>query len=146
MKYKYEYLLRCWGGFWNEHNMKIHKEPNFEYKWFETEKDRDLEIRRLKNLEKSHGEYLKSLNQINDSCIVMSLTEGYLTRYQHIIEATVLNKGEIIKIQNNLGYGFFSDKELLTRDYDYMLDWKYGITSNLEDDHKLLHSTLILKK
>lgn len=145
---KYEYLLHCWGGFWNDHNIVIHKEPEIPYKWFNTKEERDLEIKRLKNLEINQSKYLKDNNKINDSCIVMSLSEGYLTRYKFIIKSLIQLEDKIIEIENNLGYGFYSIEEFdeLGQISDYMKEWKYDICTDLPDNHKRLYTTLILEK
>ena len=147
MKYKYEYLLHRWGGFWNKHNILVHKEPDFEYKWFDTKEEREIEILRLRRLEDLQGQYLLTRNKYNDSTIAMSETEGYLTRYRFIIQAHVLVNNEIKVVENDLGYGFFSNEEFdcLGNCADYMKEWKYGISADLPDDHELLYSTLILR-
>ena len=145
-EYKYEYLLHCWGGFWNEENIKIHHEPNFSYKWFNTKEERDSEISRLTDLKDKHGEYLTSRGFFNDSCIVMYCTQGYLTRFEFILDSLVVVDNEIKRIERNLGYGFFSIEEFdeLGNMADYMKEWKYE-TNNLPDDHIRLYTTLILR-
>lgn len=147
MIYKYEYLLHCWGGFWNKHNIEVHKEPEENYKWFNSKEERELEIVRLRSLEKSHAEYLISKGLFNDSCLVMSLSEGYLTRFQFIIQSIIEDNGELQIIENNLGYGFYSIEvfDELGNISEYMKEWKYDICTNLSDKHKRLFTTLILR-
>lgn len=146
MDYKYEYMLHCWGGFWNDKNIEIHKEPNIAYKWFNTKEERDFEIARLNNLKVSHGEYLTSQGMYNDSCIMISVSEGYLTRFRFILESLVVVDNKIERIERDLGYGFFSIEEFdeLGNMAEYMKEWKYEI-NNLPDDHIRLYTTLILK-
>jgi hypothetical protein len=144
--YKYEYLLHCWGGFWNKNNIKIHKEPEINYKWFNTPEDRQQEIDRLNNLKEIHSQYLNNKGLYNDSCIVMTLSEGYLTRFRFIIQSLCEVEGEIITIENDLGYGVYSIKEfdVLGSIADYMKEWKYDVME-LPDNHERLFSTLILR-
>lgn len=141
MKYKYEYLLHCWGGFWNKSNIEIHKEPDFHYKWFNTKDERQAEIDRLDKLNES----LKG--KLTNSTIARNFSEGYLTRFEFIIQSLVKINDEIITIENNLGYGFFDIKEFdeLGNCADYMKEWKYDISIDLPDNHKRLFSTLILR-
>ena len=146
-EHKYEYLLHCWGGFWNEHNIKIHKEPNFEYKWFNTKEERDQEVIRLKALAQSHGEYLNSKGKINDSIIAMRVSEGYLTRYQFVLQSLIMEDSKIRIIENNLGYGFYSVDEfdILGNTAEYIKVWKYEGNNDLKDNHMRLFTTLILR-
>lgn len=149
MKAKYEYLLHTWGGFWNDHNEMAHKEPNTPYKWFSSKEERETEINRLRKLEKERAQFLLSNGKFNDSCIAMSLTEGYLTRHKHIIQSLIkMPNGELITIENNLGYGFWSDEELgiVGDGSDYFKEWKYEGSCNLPDDHERIFSTIILRK
>lgn len=148
MKYKYEYLLHCWGGFWNKHNIEIHKEPKINYKWFNSKQERQKEIDRLDLLSENHSKYLNSKNLHNDSILVKSLSEGYLTRFQFIIQSIIEDNGEIKIIENNLGYGFYDIKEFdeFGTISDYIKKWKYDICYDLSDNHKRLFTTLILKK
>jgi hypothetical protein len=147
MEVKYEYLLKTWGGFWNKHNIEIHKEPEIHNRWFDTKEDRNTEIERLKLLEKTHGEYLNSKGKINDSCIVMSLSEGLLTRYKFVIQSHVKVDDKIKVVENNLGYGFFDVKELdeLGVCADYMKEWKWDICADLPDNAQRLYTTLLLR-
>ena len=144
---KYEYLLKCWGGFWNPLNIKIHKEPQFDYKWFDTLEERNLEINRLNHLKEVHSDYLNFIGTLNDSCIAMRLSEGYLTRFEFIIKSLISSNNEIIEIENNLGYGFISITEFdkLGNCADYMKEWNYDSGVDVPDNHIRLFSTLILK-
>jgi hypothetical protein len=134
MKAKYEYLLCVWGGFWNPWNKAIHNEPETPYRWFDTKEERDAELDRLRRIAKELGTL--------DACIANRCSEGYLTRYQHVVYALVKDGDSIIETENNLGYGFFSDEEMYERDYGYWLDEKWD---SPDDEAKLLFSTLILK-
>lgn len=148
MKAKYEYLLHCWGGFWNSHNAEVHKEPDFKFKWFDSKEERDAEMTRLREIKDSHGEFLVSQGKFNDSCIVMATREGYLTRHEHIIQSIIqLPDGEIITIENNLGYGFWSDEELgvIGDGANYFKEWKYEGMNDIPDDAIRLFSTVILR-
>jgi hypothetical protein len=127
---KYEYLLHQWGGFWNPLNLEIHKEPNVEYKWFNTKEKRQIEINRLEEIRSKLGTW--------DACIVTSLEEGYLTRYKFIIKSLIIYKGQIREIVNDLGYGFASSPEkldILLNNFDYMKEYKWDIDiyNQLED-------------
>ena len=104
MKAKYEYLLHVWGGFWNEHNIKVHGESYVPYRWFDTKVDLFNEYERLEAIAKNHGTI--------DSVIASRISEGHFTRYRHIIHSLVKVGGEIIEVENDLGYGFFNDDQL----------------------------------
>jgi hypothetical protein len=139
MKYKYEYLLHCWGGFWNKHNVDIHKEPDFQYKWFNTKEERQIEINRLDAIQEKY--------KFKDGIIARSFSEGYLTRFQFVIQSIVEDNGELQIIENNLGYGFYDIEEFdeFGDIAQYMKEWKYDICANLTNNHKRLFTTLILK-
>ena len=136
MKTEYEYLLHTWGGFYNEENIKIHKEPDIPYKWFYTLRERDNEVKRLKDLAKPYN-----------NTIMMSFSEGYLTRFEFILQSHIIENNNLKIIENNLGYGFFSKEELdiTGQCSEYMKKWKYDITANISENHTRLYTTLILK-
>lgn len=145
--FKYEYLLKAWGGFWNDHNIEVHGEPEKEYYWFNTAKERDKEELRLRKLCSSHSLYLMKNNLPNDSVIVFAKSEGYLTRYRFIIQAIVKVDNKLLTVENDLGYGFWTDNELdaLGVRANYMKEYKYDVCTDLPDDHELIFSTLILR-
>ena len=144
---KYEYILKYWGGFFNDHNIEVHGEPDLEYQWFDDEEDREAEKMRLKKLAKKHSHYLTERGLFNDSIIVFAESEGFLTRYRQVIEAKVSYNARIYHIENDLGYGFFSDEELGTfgEGANYFKEYKYDIYGDLPDDHELLFSTIVLR-
>lgn len=143
---KYEYLLHAWGGFWNQENFKVHKEPNFEYKWFDTYAERQAEVQRLQKIASERADYLIKNKLFNDSCIAMHLTEGYLTRYKFVIQSIIEVQGELKTIENDLGYGFWSDSEMdeLGNFANYFKEYKYDLM--YDADHTRLFSTIILRK
>ena len=117
---KYEYMLHIWGGFFNEHNVEIHKEQPWNYKWFDSKEDRQLEIDRLNKL--------KDSCKTPDSCLVIVKEEGYLTRYKVIIKSIVEYKGRLYNITNDLGYGFYnSEIDELGEVFSYIKEWKWDI-------------------
>lgn len=141
MKTKYEYLLHVWGGFWNKHNIAVHGDPDVPYRWFDTKEARDAEIARLEALN-------KTLNSF-DAVIAHAKSEGYLTRFQQVLVTHVLISGELQIIENNLGFGFYSDAELKeeNENIQYMKDWKWGISADIPDEAEVevLFTTLILR-
>jgi len=136
---KYEYMLHTWGGFWNAHNIKVHGEPDVPYKWFDTKEERDNERQRLNKLAEKHGTI--------DSCIAQSVQEGYFTRYRHIIQTIGKSGDQLITIEKDLGYGFFSDADLKEEDSgtEYFKEWKWS-NGEEPDDFVKLFSTVILRK
>lgn len=134
---KYEYLLHVWGGFWNSGNIAIHGDLDISYRWFDTKSDRQAEIDRLDSLCNSLGTF--------DACISKHLTEGFLTRKEFIIQSFVKENGKLIIVENNLGYGFWSDSELEDDDssVQYMKDWKWDV--GYDGDGQKIFSTLILR-
>jgi len=139
--YKYEYLLHVWGGFWNDANIEIHKEPEINYKWFNTKEERQVEIDRLDAINKKYN--------LPNSIIAKTFSEGYLTRYEFVIESLIKFKDKIIRVENNLGYGFYSIEEFdqLGNIAEYIKEWKYDICldEDIYDNHERLYSTLILR-
>jgi hypothetical protein len=77
----------------------------------------------------------------------MSLSEGYLTKYEFIIQTHPKVGKKIKVVENNLGYGFFSAEELdeLGQNADYMKEYKYDIEGKLPDKHTRLFTTLLLR-
>lgn len=141
-EWKYEYMLHVWGGFWNEANVKVHGEKYEPYKWFDTKKAMEAELQRLQTIAEKHGTL--------DSVIAHRIQEGYLTRFQHVIQSLVSVNGKIQIVENNLGYGFFSDKELAEGlDYDsalhYMMKYKWDVCADLPDDVEPLFTTIVLR-
>ncbi len=141
---KYEYLLKVWGGFWNEHNYNVHKEPEVMYRWFNSKEERQKELNRL----------LKIANELKtkDAIIANSFYEGYLTRFEVVLQSHILYEGHIHIIENNLGYGFGMDADfdILGDNYSYMKEWKFDIMGNTEvipdlDKAERLFTTVILR-
>jgi hypothetical protein len=140
MKYKYEFLLHCWGGGPQELGKEF--EAKIKYQWFESAQERDKEKERIKQL-------------IDSSCtnkgLAFSEHEGYLTRHRFIIKSLVLEpkKKEFHWIVNDLGFGFFEEDGLGNNEQDYMIDWKWGICPpdgvNL-NDCILLNTSLIIEE
>lgn len=138
MKAKYEYLLHVWGGFWNPWNIAIHNEPHIEYQWFDTKEARQAEIDRL--------DKLKEQLETWDACIARTLSEGYLTRYRQVIYSLVKVGDEIIEVENDLGYGFYSDEEIKEIDcFDYFKEYKWDMCADLPEDAQPLVTTVILR-
>lgn len=139
MTYKYEYLLHVWGGFWNPWNKEIHNEPETEYLWFDTAEERQAELDRLRKIASELGTW--------DACIAHSMSEGYLTRYRHILHSLVMVDGQIIEVENDLGYGFFtqSDIEEDASSIQYFKDEKWDMRNDLPDNAERLFTTLIMR-
>lgn len=134
---KYEYLLHVWGGFWNAGNIAIHGDLDVPYRWFDSKSDRQAEIDRLDELCNSLGTF--------DACIAKRLTEGFLTRKEFVIQSFVKDNGNLVIVENNLGYGFWSDDEFETEDshIQYMKDWKWDV--GYDGDGQRIFTTLILR-
>jgi hypothetical protein len=73
---KYEYLLHTWGGFYNKEHQ--HSEESG-YHYFDTEKERDDYLKKLKALEE----------KLNARHLVATLSEGYNTRTKTILHRVV---------------------------------------------------------
>lgn len=143
---KYEYLLKVWGGFFNKHNIYLHKIKKFEYLWFDSKEEREIVLNSLQGIAKNINDYHKSQGHVQDCCLVHHKSEGYLTRRKQVIKAICLDKSKLVETRNNLGYGFYSDKELSKPEsVDYMKEYKYDIYGDLDDNHILLYSELILE-
>ena len=146
-EHKYEYLLKVWGGFWNQHNIDIHKESYIPYKWFNTKEERQLEINRLDSIQEQY--------KFKDGIIARTFSEGYLTRYEVVIESVIEFKGKQYKIENNCGFGFANDDlDILGNGLEYMKEFKYDIDiyrtlPHLEEDEDFkvnrLFTTVILR-
>lgn len=135
---KYEYLLHVWGGFWNAGNIAIHGDKDVPYRWFATANERQAEIERLDNLCQSLGTF--------DAAIARRMSEGYLTRYEFVIQSIVNENGNFVIVENNLGYGFYSDDELgeTGAEAEYMKEWKWDVGYDGEGER--IFTTLILRQ
>lgn len=142
---KYEYYVHFWGQlmyFLENTNTDFRVPPADQ--WFDTKEERDVELDRM--------------NKISDELKLIlcnRTSEGYLTRYEHVIESIVEYNGKIYKVENNLGYGFYNDQELcpIGQYADYMKEWKWNIRDQLSnllkentyDTVNRLYTTLILR-
>lgn len=133
MKYKYEYMLHVWGGGIQENNLE-----HLTYQWFNTELERSEALQRIKNIVE------RGVNK----GLAHHATEGQLTRHKFILKSLVLDKqGEYHWVINDLGFGFFTTSDLLDDNQQYLIDWKWGICTDLDlDKCALLNTSLIIEE
>lgn len=92
---KYEYMLKTWGGFYNEEYKKIHKQESG-YRWFSTNKERQEYIDHLKQIEE----------ELNARHLAITTEEGYHTRNETILHRVVEYDNKEIYSYYNMGFGY----------------------------------------
>lgn len=97
-KNKYEYMIHTWGGFYNkEHQSKHGHVPG--YRWFDTAKEREDYLSRLKEIE-------QRMNAYN---LAVSMAEGTHTRMRTIATMTFVYRGIEYPCKYDFGFAYPSE-------------------------------------
>lgn len=115
---KYEYYVKTWGGFFNDHNKAVHGFSEAD-SWFSTKEDRDNYIATLDKA----VEDTKELTSNGDVCLVKHLAEGYNTRTLPTIHRVVEYKGKRVYSKNEI---CFPDFNFQTLEYHAYYKWYPG--------------------
>lgn len=128
---KYEYLLKTWGGFYNEEFKKIHgKEEG--YFFFDAKKERKDYIDELKQIEK----------KLNARVLMINEEEGKNVRYSTIAKMKMIYNGKTYEYEEDFGKAYPSDSaHFMFHDGNYSCDCnrssflniKYGDEIEIKD-------------
>ncbi len=122
---KYEYLLKTWGGFYNEEFQKIHGKEEGSF-FFNTKKERKAYIDELKQIEKN----------LNARVLMITEEEGKSVRYSTIAKMKMIYNGKTYDYEEDFGNAYSEDSaHFMFHDGNYACDCnrslflsrKYGV-------------------
>ncbi len=95
---KYEYLLKTWGGFYNDKFVKIHGKQEGSF-FFDSKKERKVYIDELKQIEK----------KLNARVLMITEEEGKNVRYSTIAKMKMAYNGKTYEHETDFGCAYPED-------------------------------------
>ncbi len=138
---KYEYLLKTWGGFYNEEFQKIHRKEEGSF-FFDTKKERKACIDELRQIEK----------KLNANFLMIREEEGKDVRYSTIAKMKMVYNGKTYDYEEDFGFYPKSTAHFMFHDGNYACDCnrslflsrKYGVeTKDCGDEIELIDFKVI---
>ena len=121
---KYEYLLKTWGGFYNEEYQKQHGYHSG-YFWFDTAEKRERYISELQEVE----------HKLNARVLCMSTDEGTEVRYRTIAKMSLVYRGAEYPSEFDFGFAYPADRaEFMFYEGNYSCDC--NLSSFIQETNK----------